>query len=180
MVSILIWQNPASLRPKWLECGPKGFRNKGNLILSKGECCSKVVSGSIARNGHMVQPYWQKLDQDSEMAELAHRAQNTSKLESMGIHLLYYLRATSSWNRKIFWPGILLWICQHDWDCQSCPRFTENFGNLSLCAGSAGQGPQEYQLRIEIGALWFLDCQSCPQNQRNTGTCSDSDQTQVL
>ena len=59
-------------RRTWLENGPKGFRNKGNLVLSKGVCCSKVASVFVARNGHTMQPYWQKPDQDSKMAKLAH------------------------------------------------------------------------------------------------------------
>ena len=78
----------------------KRVRNKVNLILSKGDYCSKAAIGSMVRNGHTVQPYWQKLDRDPEMAKLAHRAQYTSKLESEDIFLFYNLRRTSHRNKN--------------------------------------------------------------------------------
>ena len=63
---------------------------------SKDKCRCKVASETVARNGHLACLLGQKLDKDSEMAELAHRAQNTSKLESRDIHILYYLRTISN------------------------------------------------------------------------------------
>ena len=66
------------------------------LLDSKDKCRCKVASETVARNGHLVRLLGKKPDEDSEMAKLAHRAQNTSKLESEGIYMLYSLRKTSS------------------------------------------------------------------------------------
>ena len=67
-----------------------------NLKDSKDKCKGKVASETVARNDHLVCLLGKKPDQDSETAELAHRTQNTSKLESRGTHMLYSLRTTSS------------------------------------------------------------------------------------
>ena len=174
-LSICICWKPVILWSIWSNSGLLGTELCINLFDNKDKCRCKVASETVVRNGHLVCLLGKKPDQDSETAELAHRAQNTSKLEYEGIYMLYSLRTTSSWNKNSFWPGILLWNCQHNWDCQSCPQITGIFWILSTGAGSAGLKEQKYQLRFKIGALSFLDCQSCPQNLTNTGTCSEID-----